>query len=520
MQTIDWIVLGVYFFVLLAIGRLAYKKVKGSGDFFVAGGKVPWWLSGISHHMDGYSGAVFVAYAAIAYNYGFSLWVWWALGVASGIIIGAFTVAPKWSRVRSSMGIESTTGYLLTRFNLPVQQLMGFSITFAKFFDVAGKWAALAILLNVFTGLPLTWGVPLAGVVSLAYVTIGGAWADIYNDFAQFIVLIVAGMFMFALTLAKLGGFSGLWTVWDRLPPGHGQLFNGPYTPSFFIVFIFIFFLSYSSWSAAARYLSTSSGSEARKAAILSGCLYLVWPLILFFPMWAAPIFLPHLKNPSHAYAVLALKFMPPGLFGLVVAALFSATLSMTSTDTNTISAIITKDILPASNRWFRNMDQKKGLLVGRIVTVLFTGVTLGIALEQSHFGGVLGLVVHWFLGLIGPISIPLIFGLLPIFRRSGPTAAIVSIIGGFAAFFVVRYGFNASQTANAGAPVITSAVLFVLIGLLSPASSVSPRVDQLHRALRGEEKSSDDAPVSGLGQEQNRNPAPTNESESSRIGA
>src|SRR5437763_8361184 len=44
----------------------------------VAGGKIPWWLGGISHHVSGHSGVVFVAYAEVAYQYGFTLYVWWA----------------------------------------------------------------------------------------------------------------------------------------------------------------------------------------------------------------------------------------------------------------------------------------------------------------------------------------------------------------------------------------------------------------------------------------------------------
>src|SRR5687767_4168843 len=79
LATADWVVMGLYVALMAAIGVWSYGKVARAEDFFAAGGKMPWWLAGISHHMSGYSGAVFVAYAGVAYTYGFTLYVWWAL---------------------------------------------------------------------------------------------------------------------------------------------------------------------------------------------------------------------------------------------------------------------------------------------------------------------------------------------------------------------------------------------------------------------------------------------------------
>ena len=69
MSTLDWIVLGSYFFVMVAIGWWSHSRIHSASDFFTAGGKMPWWLSGISHHMSGYSAVMFTVYASIAYDY-------------------------------------------------------------------------------------------------------------------------------------------------------------------------------------------------------------------------------------------------------------------------------------------------------------------------------------------------------------------------------------------------------------------------------------------------------------------
>src|SRR5699024_5756243 len=171
--------------------------IKGSKDFYVAGGKLPWWLSGISHHVSGYSGAVFTGYAAIAYTHGFTIYVWWALVITVAVIVGAHFIAPKWANLRIYYNVESPTEYLATRYNLFTQQLMAWAGVILKLFDVGAKWAAIGILLNVFTGLPLIYGILLSGIISLIYITIGGLWADVWTDFAQFVIQVVAGVIMF-----------------------------------------------------------------------------------------------------------------------------------------------------------------------------------------------------------------------------------------------------------------------------------------------------------------------------------
>ena len=68
MNGLDWAVLIGYFAVMVAIGVWSHKRVDNVSDFFTAGGKMPWWLSGISHHMSGYSAVMFAGYAGIAYT--------------------------------------------------------------------------------------------------------------------------------------------------------------------------------------------------------------------------------------------------------------------------------------------------------------------------------------------------------------------------------------------------------------------------------------------------------------------
>lgn len=502
MQFIDYLVVAAFFALVAGIGVAAYTKVRGSRDYFVAGGRIPWWLGGISHHVSGYSGVVFVGYAAVAYQFGFTLYVWWALAIVIACVAGSRWFAPRWARLRAEHSIESPTEYLIVRYNLATQQVMAWSGVLLKLFDVGAKWAAIGVLLHGFTGLPVVAGILISGGVSLLYITLGGLWADLYNDFAQFAVQVAAGVALLVAVIGHLGGWDSMWTLWERLPEGHGRPFNGPYTPLFFAGMVAAWTFSYNggSWTLAMRYIGAPSAESARRSALLSGTLYLLWPLVLFFPMWAAPLLVPNLSDPSQSYVMLARQFLPAGMVGLVLASMFAATMSMTASDTNTISAVITRDVLPIFFPGLRGLDQRRSLRVARLSTLLFMGLTLLIGVEAERFGGVLGLIISWFAALIGPVSVPMLFGLLPIFRNADARAAIASIAGGFGAFVIVRLVPEATQAARVIAPLATSVSLYAGIAWLNRRRPVPAPVAALLEGLTSGALKSEGRPLEGAG--------------------
>jgi solute:Na+ symporter, SSS family len=488
LNNLDFFVILLFFLAMVLIGLWAWVKNKTLEDYFVAGGNLPWWLSGISHHVSGYSGAVFVAYAGLAYTHGFSLYIWWAFTIGIAIIASAKVFPVLWVRLRKRYRIQSPLEYLVNRYNLVTQQIMAWSGVILKLFDVAAKWAAIAILLNVFTGIPLVGGILIAGGVSLIYVTFGGLWAVILTDFAQFIVQLVAGIVMFVVVVMNLGGIESIFTFWENLPEANSHAFNDPYTVGFALAFLFINFLSYNggTWNLATRYISSPDERQSAKAAYLSGALYLVWPLILFLPMWAAPILLPGLADPTQSYGLLTLKLLPVGLIGLVLASLFANTMSMTSSDINTISAVITRDILPMLSS--RLKKSGISLRIARTTTFTFTTLTIIMASQYEHFGGVLGLIISWFGALVGPVAIPMLFGLLPAFARCGSAAAITSIVLGFITFVITKVVTIDSLALSIALPVMVSAVTYILMGLLNRNKPIPERVKYLLDSIKVEE--------------------------------
>ncbi|GII78264.1 sodium-coupled permease [Sphaerisporangium rufum] len=472
MSALDWSVLAIYFALMVVIGVWSKNRIRTVIDYFTAGGRIPWWLSGISHHMSGYSAVMFVAFAAVAYDYGLTVYVWWAMTIGIGVGVGAFLFAARWNRLRAKHGVVSPLEYLTRRYNLPTQQVMAYSGALLKVVDIAAKWVAISVLLKGFAGVPIQYGIAVTGAVTIVYVTVGGLWADVLTDFGQFVIQFVAGIVMFVAVLAHLGGVSALWTMWDRLPAGHGDPLSGPYTGTYFFAFLLIKTFEYNGgmWNLAQRYMGAPSGSQARRAALLSSGLWLLWPLVLFIPMFAAPLIVPGLTDSDQSYVHLAQALLPTGMIGLVLAGFFSHTMAMVSSDANVISAVITRDILPVFWRRVRTLDAAGALRLARITTFLFVAISMTIAISTQGQGVVLKIVVDVVAATMGPISIPLMLGLLPWFKRSGPLAAITSWAAGLGVWAVVKWGLTKpDQTLVVAAPLVTSLILYVVIGLLRP---------------------------------------------------
>jgi SSS family solute:Na+ symporter len=201
--------------------------------------------------------------------------------------------------------------------------------------------------------------------------------------------------------------------------------------------------------------------------------------------MWAAPLFLPDLKDPTQSYSLMATQLLPPGLVGLVLASMFAHTMAMTTSDANTISAVLTRDIFPVILRRTRDLSEAQSLRLARLTTLLFTALTLLVAAEADRFGGVLNLLVIWFAALVGPTAVPMILGLLPAFRRSGSATAIASWIAGIGAFVYTRYAVNPDMSVTIAAPAMASAIVFIAGGWLE--SSASKHTAGLFAALEGQ---------------------------------
>ena len=485
MNWLDYGVIVLFLGVMVVIGLYSKKNVKTAEDFYVGGGKIPWWLSGISHHVTGYSGVVFVGYAGIAYALGTAIYFWWAVNIAIAVAAGAVLLAPRWPRLRHALGIQSPTEYLRMRYNTSAQVIVAVSGIVSKLLDVGAKWASIGILVTGFTGLPLWIGILSSALVALVYMSVGGLIADLWTDFAQWVVQTVAGIILLVGTIqyisSNLG--MGLFEAFAALPEGHLAVFDntqGQGSAIWSVLYFITVFLSYNggTWSLATRFISTKDAKEAKRSAFLSAALYLVWPIVVFIPMWLGPLTVPGLTQAeasSILYSTISMKFLPQGMIGLSLAAMYANTLSMCTSDCNTISAVITRDILPIFKKEILK-DEKKELFYARFTTIIFMAITVVIGLMNERFGGVASLILSWFAALLGPTAIPLLCGLLPSFKHCDSKSAIASTLAGFGVFVLTKMGAVTIPADFATiAPTVVTFVVYWGVGLYNQYIAKKP---------------------------------------------
>ena len=140
---------------------------------------------------------------------------------------------------------------------------------------------------------PIVAGILMAGGISLIYISLGGIWADVWNDLFQFSIQLVAGITMLVVVVTELGGVQEALHIWDRLPAGHTNPLAEPYNIWFVLTFLILNFLSYNgaTWNLATRFISQPSEKSVRKSARLSALLYLGLAPGAFFPHVVHPHF-------------------------------------------------------------------------------------------------------------------------------------------------------------------------------------------------------------------------------------
>jgi len=267
------------------------------------------------------------------------------------------------------------------------------------------------------------------------YTFMGGLWAVVVTDYVQFVILTLGVAVLFPLVFAHLDWRAFL----DQSPAG----FFSPVRPPFSLLYVAAFYLlvqlSYNgNWAFAQKFYSVRDERAARKAGLLATVLKVVGPPLFVLPAMAARQLMPELMNPpnspQYAYAALSLRFLPAGLMGLMIAAMFSATMSTLSGDYNVIASVITEDIY---RRLFdKNASQRRLVIVGRTATLLVGAATVGIGviLVSTARRGLFEIMVTLFSLFVAPMLIPMLAGLLT--RRVTWRGAAAGITCGFATAF------------------------------------------------------------------------------------
>lgn len=462
LQQLDYITIIIYMVLMSGIGIFLGKYIKNIADYFKGGSGVSWIAGGISNFMTKFSTFVFVAYAGIAYSDGLvALTLIWCTVLPS--LIAVFVYAKRWKRA----GIISPVEFLETRFNAPIRQIFSWSGVGLKLLDDMIKLYAIGIFVTAASGIPFETAVIFCGLVVALYTVIGGFLAVIVTDVVQFVILFFSTLILVPLAYNAAGGLSNM----RAMIPENMNWFNGSRgVPFFLIVYYITIIIKYlGNWTFIQRFYSARTEADGKKIGWLSAALFLIFPVIFLFPPVAARVIIPNLENPEMAYVALCLKLLPEGIMGLMIAAMFAATMSVLSAEYNVTASVLTRDIY---QRLFRkNASPKETLWVARFMT-LGVGIIVTIgALYVGKFGGAFK-VNQYLSGIFSiPMIIPVIMGV--IFWRPQPWGAIASMVLGIATGAILNATPGVSWEMATLIEIIVCITVFLASGIVLSKDSV-----------------------------------------------
>lgn len=474
LATLDYISILLYLSIMAGVGVFFSWYIKDIKDYFKGGNTIPWGISAISNFMGSISTFVFIAYAGIAYKNGLiGITVLWCSVIP--FVFAALIIGKRWLRSRIMTPIE----YLETRFNNNIRQVFGWTGLGMRFLDNMVRQYAMGIFLVTATDLSFTEAIIYSGIITTLFTIVGGVWAVVVMDTLQFVILVFVSVLLVPLSMDASGGLGQLMTD----IPDHFKWFSGPKGEvSWLMVYYLMILFKYNgNWVFIQRFYSVKDEAATRKLGFASAALLLIFPIIFLLPAIAAASVLPGLDDPEQAYVAMAVHLLPAGLLGLMIAAMFSATMSSLNSEFNVMSAVLTNDIYKrlinpnATDKQLMNVAKINILLVGAIVVggAFFVG-KLGGAFEANKI----------LTGLFGiPLAIPLVLGIL--FKKTNSIGAFFTVIAGiFSGLIMSVFTSLAWETATFIQMLTCVAVFFGSGYIFRSKAGYKERVDEFFQKV------------------------------------
>jgi Na+/proline symporter len=396
LQTIDWVIVGIFFIIVLTIGWVASKTAgKSSSEFFLGGRGMPWWLLGISMVACTFSADTpnlvtgMVRENGVAKN-----WAWWAFLITGMVTV--FIYAKLWRR----SGVMTDLEYYEKRYSGKAASfLRGFrAIYLGLFFNVLimGSVTLAAIKIGgVMLGLEPWVVVVGASTVVVIYAALGGIKGVIWADFFQYGIAMFGAVYaaIVALRQPEVGGLNNLLSSLADT----GKLSLIPdFTDASVYIPLLIIPVAVQWWAVwypgaepggggyiAQRMLAAKNEKNAIGATLLFNFMHYAirpWPWIIvalasimIYPDLASikaefPTIADKYLKDDIAYPVMLSK-LSPGWLGLVVASIIAAYMSTIGTHLNWGSSYVVNDFY----KRFVKPDATESQMVamGRFTTVI-----------------------------------------------------------------------------------------------------------------------------------------------------
>lgn len=486
MKALDLIIIFGYLIGIVLFGTWFGRKQKTTADYFLGDRSVPWWAVAFSIVATETSTITFISIPGVAFarggNFGFLQLVF---GYLLGRIVISILFIPSYFR-----------GELLTVYQLLDQRFGGkIKMVAASLFVVmrniadgirllltaivlAAVYAAFQPAANAET--IIIGSIILIGLAMIIFTYFGGMEAVIWVEVIQ-LGIYIAGAIAAAVVLINSidGGLAAANSLATQF--GKYSLFDFAFdytrTYTFWSGLIGGCFLTMSTHGTdqylVQRYLCTDHPRKATIALLTSGGIVLAQFIGFLFIGVLLFAFYHPFTDPAYATAASAAfpftggdrvfpdfitKYMPTGLSGLVVAAIFAAAMS---SSLNSIAAIAVNDLYKP----FRpDRDDKHYLKVSHVLTLIWGVVQIGVALAvRNQPGSALSMALSIASLINGPILGVFLVGTF-LRRVSQPPA----LIGMLVSIGTMLYVFFATTIAWTWYVFLGSLVTFVVAWVAS----------------------------------------------------
>ena len=359
MNWLDFVVIGVYILGFLGLGQLFKNNTSGE-SYFLGDKSFNWLPLSISTAATQLSAISFIsAPAFVGLKAGGGMkWLTFEFGVPLAMIFLLLFLIPPMYKA----GILSVYEYLEKRFNASTRILLSIVFQFSRAFATGVMIYTVALVLISVMDIPMWATILIIGVVTLIYSYQGGMKAVVYGDVIQMSILLVGILICMGVGWSYLGGWSGFMASMD---PSRLQVIDFGATGfqegeefGFWPMLVGGFFLYVSYYgtdqSQVQRLFSAKDLETVKKALLCNGLMRFPITLIYCFMglvlgalvAQEAEFFalIPEDK-PDMMVPIFIREYLPHGLIGILMVAIFSAAMSSLSSTINSLSAASVEDL-------------------------------------------------------------------------------------------------------------------------------------------------------------------------------
>ncbi|MEH3034872.1 MAG: sodium/sugar symporter [Sphingomonas adhaesiva] len=498
LSTIDLAVVIAYAVGIFALAQWVSRdkagETKDSSDYFLASKSLPWWAIGASLIAANISAEQIVGMAGSGYAIGLAISSYEWMAALTLLIVGKWFL-PIFLR----NGIYTMPQFLEQRYGPNLRTLMAvFWLGLYVFVNLTSIIWLGSIAVNQVAGVDQDAALIALGLFALLYQLRGGLKAVALTDIVQVTLLVFGGLCVSAITLSRIGGAGGIIGGFARLQqvaPEHFEMILSPDNPfykdlpgiSVLIGGMWIANLSYWGFNQyiIQRALAAKDLPEAQKGIVLAAFLKMLMPFVIVVPGIAAVVLAPDLAKPDQAYPTM-LRLLPPGLLGLVFAALVAAIVASTASKINSIATIFTLDLYAKRKGAATAAEdgaakdpatERRLVMVGRIaaaVAIVLAMVTARPLLGKSDQAFQ---YIQEYTGFFTPgITVIFLMGLF--WRRATEAGALTAAVASFVLSLVLKSALPALPFMNRMVVVfVAAAALAAIVSLLRPQAREANRV-------------------------------------------